>query len=64
MCVILKDRCWVVYIPFVRMVKFQFRAQLPVDHQAHPVVSSFILFLSQFAAFAYYVIDRFVSIPI
>ena len=36
-------RCWVVHIPFVRMVKFQFLVHLPVDHLAHSVVSSLIL---------------------
>ena len=43
--VILLDRFWVVHIPFVRMVKFKFLAQFPVDHLAHPVVPSIILFL-------------------
>ena len=44
-CVILQDRCWVVHIPFVRMVKFQFLVKLPVDQLAHPVVSSLVLLL-------------------
>ena len=48
-----------VYIPFVRMVKFKFLPHLPVDHLAHPVVSSPILLLCQFGAFAYYVIDYY-----
>ena len=30
--VILQDRFWVVYIPFVRMIKFKFLAQFRVDH--------------------------------
>ena len=34
------DRFWVVHIPFVRMVKFQFLALFSVDHLAQPVVSS------------------------
>ena len=55
----LEDRFWVVHIPFVRMVKFQFLAQFPVDHLAHPIGSSL---QCQFAAFAYHVIERFVSI--
>ena len=59
--VIIQDRFWVVYIPFVCMVKFKFLVQFLVDHLAHPVVSSLILFLWKFAAFAYYVIDFFVS---
>ena len=52
----------VVYIPFVHMIKFQFLAQFPADHLAHPVVSCLILLLSQSAAFAYYVIGCFISI--
>ena len=39
------------------MVKFKFLAHFPVDHLAHPVVSSLVLLRCQFAAFAYYVID-------
>ena len=42
--------------------QIQFLVQFPVDHLAHPVVSNLIRFLCQFAAFAYYVIDRFFSI--
>ena len=38
LCVILPDRCWVLHIPFVRMVKFKFLAHLPVDHLAHPIL--------------------------
>ena len=56
---IIPDGFWVVLIS---LVKVQFLAQLPVDHLAHPVMSSLIRFLYQFAAFAYYVIARFVSI--
>ena len=48
----------VVYIPFVRMVKFKFLAQFPVDYLSHSVVSSLIHFLRKFA---YNVIDHFVS---
>ena len=51
-----------MHIPFVGMVKFKFLAHFPVDHLAHPVVSSLVLLLSQFAAFAYYVIDGFISV--
>ena len=36
--------CWVVYIPFVHMVKFKFLVLIHMDHLAHPVVSSLILF--------------------
>ena len=43
MSVILQDRFWVVYIPFVRMIKFKFLAQFPVDDLAHPVLSSLVI---------------------
>ena len=43
MCVILKDRCWVLHLPFVRMVKFEFFAHLSVNHFSHPVVFNLIL---------------------
>ena len=42
--------------------KFQFLAQFSEDHLPHPVVSTLILFLGLFPTFAYYVINRFVSI--
>ena len=45
MWLILSDRCWVVHLPFFRIVKFKFLAQFPVDHLAHPVVSSLMLLL-------------------
>ena len=51
-----------MHIPFVGMVKFKFLAHFPMDPVAHPVVSSLVLLLCQFAAFAYYVIDRLVSV--
>ena len=57
---ILRDGLWIVYI--VRMVTFQFFAQFLVGQLFHPVVSSLILFMRYFAAFAYYGINRFVSI--
>ena len=40
---ILQDRFGVVYIPFFRIVKFQFLSQFPVDHLAHSVVPCLIL---------------------
>ena len=61
MDVFLFGRILVVYIPFISMVKFHFLAQFPVDHFSHPVVSSLDLLFCQFAIFAYYVINRFVS---
>ena len=54
--------CWVVHIPFLGMVKFKFLAHFLVNHLAHPVVSSLVLLLCQFAASAYYVIDGFISV--
>ena len=39
------DRCRVVNIPFVRMVKFKFLEHIPLDYLVHPVVSSLVLFL-------------------
>ena len=42
--------------------QFKFLAHFPVYHFAYPVVSSLVLFLSQFAAFDYYVIDGFISV--
>ena len=39
----LQDRFKVLHIPFVRMVKFQFLEQFPVDHLSHPVVPSLML---------------------
>ena len=45
LCVIVENRCWVVLIPFVHVFKLQFFALFPVDHLAHPVVPSLILFL-------------------
>ena len=53
---------WVVHIPFVCMVELKFPAHFPVDHLANPIVSRLILLLREFAAIAYYVIDRFVSV--
>ena len=61
-CLILQDGFWVLHIPFVHMVKFKLLAQFPVDHLVYPVVSSLIRFLRLVTAFAYYVIDRFLSI--
>ena len=62
MRLILRDEFWIMHILLIRMVKFQFLVQFPVDHLAHPVVSCLILDLRKFAAFTYYAIDRFVSI--
>ena len=48
--------------PLVYMVKLKLLAQFPVDHLPHLIESSLVLFLRQFAAFAYHVIVRFVFI--
>ena len=42
---IFQDGFLVVQIPFVTMVKFQLLAPFPVDHLAHLIVYSLILFL-------------------
>ena len=39
MCLFLQNSFWVVHVPFVRIVKFQFLTQFPVDHLAHPIIS-------------------------
>ena len=62
--VIFLNKCWVMDIPFVGMVKFKFLAHFPVYHLAHPVVSSLVLLLRQFAAFAYHMIDGIIIIII
>ena len=62
MFAILQERYWVVHTAFICIDKFKFLAQFVLDHFAHLVVSSLILFLCKFAAFTYYVIDGFVSI--
>ena len=59
---ILQDRFWVVHIQFIRMIKLPFLSQFLVNHIAHLFGRCLILFLYHFAPFAYYVIDRFVSI--
>ena len=59
---ILQGRFWVVHIPFLRRIELQFVAQIPLDYLAYTVMSNLIVFLFNFAAFDYYVIDRFVSI--
>ena len=43
--VFLQDRFWVLHIPFVRMVKFQFLSKFPMNNLAHPVVPRLIFFL-------------------
>ena len=45
---ILQDGFWVMYIPFVCMVKLKLLTQFQAYHLAHPVVSSLILFLRVF----------------
>ena len=51
-----------MYISFFRIFKFRFLAQFPIDHIPYPVVSTCILSLHEFAVFAFYVIDHFISI--
>ena len=64
MYLIFQNRFWVVDIPFVRMIKFKFVALILVEHLSYTVVSSLIPFLCKISAFAYNVIDQFVSIVI
>ena len=52
----------VVHITFARIVKFKLLIEFLMDHRAHTVVCSLIFSQCYFAAFAYYVIDHFVSI--
>ena len=58
----LQDGFCFVHIPFVRTVTFRLLAQFQVEHFPQPVVSSFIHSLRLFPKFAYYSIDRFVSV--
>ena len=44
LCLILHIRCWVVHIPFLRMVKFKLLAQLPVDYFPHFTQSCLVLY--------------------
>ena len=59
MRLIFQNRFCVVRIPFIRMVKFQFLAQFPVDHLSHSVLYSF--WANLLHSF-FCVIDLFVSI--
>ena len=43
MCVILRERFWVVHIPFGRMVKFHFFAQFTVDYCVCCILSCVII---------------------
>ena len=51
-----------VHVLFISMVIFHFLAQFSVDHGPLVVPPNHLHFLCNFAAFVYYVIDRFVSI--
>ena len=44
---------------FIFRVKLKFFAQFLVDYLPHPIVSSLMLFLHEFSAFANNMIDRF-----
>ena len=54
MCVIFKNRCWVVYIPFVAMVKFKFLAHFPVRSPCLPSRVSANLLHSLYYYYYYY----------
>ena len=45
MRLILQDGFWIVHITLVRMVKFKFLAQFPVDRLPHPVVLYFFVII-------------------
>ena len=45
MSLILLDGFWFDLMPFVRMAKFQFFAQFPMDHLPHTVMFSLIVLL-------------------
>ena len=55
---------WLRHIPFINMVKFLSLAQFPVDQISHPVVPCCVILLCYFNAFAYYVINRCISVYI
>ena len=55
---------WLVYIPFVNMAKLQYLAQFPVDHFLHPFMLALEFLLFQFTAFAYHVVNDFISVSI
>ena len=61
---ILQDWIWVVHVPFVRMVKLVFFCTVPSGSPCRPNRGWFYPLSVLIAAFAYYVIDRFVSIAI
>ena len=50
-----------VHIPFVNMARFLSLAQFPMDHLSHPVMSTFVFFLCQFAVSAH-VINCIISV--
>ena len=56
------DRFRLLDIPFNSMVKVSSLAQFPVDHLSHPIVPFLLLVLCQFTAFAFYVINCFISV--
>ena len=52
-CLILQDRFWVVHVPFIRMVKFQFLAQFQIDHLTYPVKLLLLLLLLLLVTFSW-----------
>ena len=47
-CLILQDRFYVVHIPPIRMVKFDFFSQLPVDNLSQPFMCRLYFFCANF----------------
>ena len=56
-----KGRFWFMPISFISIVKFKSLAQFLVDHLSDPVMFSLIFLVSQFAAYAYNAINRFIA---
>ena len=45
MCFVILDGFWFVYKLYGSILKFQFLAQLPLDHHSHPIASSLIVII-------------------
>ena len=61
MYLIFKGGFCILLIPFVSIVKLPYFAQLPKNHQSHPIIPD-LTFLLVTAAFIYNVINHFISI--
>ena len=61
MSLVFFDRFFFMNILYLSMLKFQSFAQFFVDNISHRIILSLVLILCKFVAFAYYVINRFIS---